>query len=352
MRRLILACFAMLGALFGASIALVPGEAQAQPTCVAVSETLRCSAVGRDNAMWRIAFDGTRWGTWTSHGGVIEGELNCINWLSRHDCFARGPGGVLNQRVMSPAEDVRWDNLGGSASGTPTCFHSINKLDCFIRGTDNALWRRSGRVGHGWTDWNSAGGVLASDPECVRQSNDRFDCMVRNTNGGLSHVACVRGSPCAGWVNLDGTLNSRLSCARESVRATLQPFVCFVRGTDNKLYSKRYDGTWGPWQLVNDRTFEGDPSCVTIGADLACYAQLGGNRLHSIRRTAGTWGSWTEVSTTPMLPAPRCTRAATMSICAGLDTLGRMVVIRIPDEGPAIGETVPGLLIRDYRVYH
>lgn len=352
MRRLILACLAMLGALFGASIALIPSEAQAQPMCLSTSSEpprFRCYAVDRENALWRISFDGTNWGSWRAEGGAVEGRIHCVGLTSRQDCFARSADGTIAQRVMPSTGSGSWENIGGSGSGTPNCHFTLRDFDCFVRAADNTMWRRSGRIGEGWSDWNSAGGVLASDPECVSQRNvrdGRIDCMVRNTSGGLSHVACVRGSPCAGWVNLDGVLNSRLSCVREVSAGRFHPFVCFVRGTDNRLHAKRYDGTWGPWQRVSDQTFAGDPSCVGLaGGDLQCFAQVGGLRLHSIRRTAGAWGSWTELSTVSLLPAPRCTRTSDMTVCAGQDTLGRMVVHRIPDSGPAVGEIVPGLLV-------
>lgn len=356
MRRLILACLAMLGALFGASIALVPGEAHAQPMCLSTSSEptrFRCYTVDRENALWRISFDGTTWGSWRTEEGAVAGQIHCISVLSRHDCFGRSADGTIVQRSMPFAGPSRWDNIGGSGSGTPNCHFTLRDFDCFVRAGDNTMWRRSGRLDAGWTDWHSAGGVLTGDPECVSQRdvrNGRIDCMVRNTSGGLSHVACVRGSPCAGWVNLDGVLNSRLSCVREVSAGRFHPFVCFVRGTDNRLHAKRYDGAWGPWQQVSDQVFSGDPSCVALSeGDLQCFAQVGGLRLHSIRRTAGTWGPWTELSDVPLLPAPRCTRMTGVTVCAGQDTLGRMVVHRIPDDGPAVAETVPGLLVHNLR---
>lgn len=341
MRRLILACLAMLGALFGASVALVASEAYAQPMCLPNGDAaLRCYAVTPDIALWRINYSGETWGPWQSQGGAVVGEIDCMTAGFRQDCFARGPSGTIVQRVMSSSEPVRWDDIGGSASGSPSCFYFSSNFDCFVRGTDNALWRRSGYIGRGWSDWNSGGGVLTGDPECVAQrTSGRFDCMVRNTEGGLSHIACVRGSPCAGWVNLDGVLNSRLSCVIEGTRGTFRPFVCFVRGTDNALHSRRYDGTWGPWQRVNEAPFNYDPACVSLAdGDIACYAHRSPAQIWSIRRVAGAWGEWTlTTNTVAIMGTPRCFHRTTIGVttCVGQTPQRRMALVNIPNEGAA-----------------
>lgn len=352
MRQLILACLAMLGALFGASIALVPSEARAQPVCVPIRvQNLTCFAVGRDNALWRVSFDGASWGAWESQGGTVAGEVSCAGNVIRTDCFARGADGALNQRIMDRREAERWEVLGDAVTGTPNCLRNGADFDCFVRGADNALWRRSGRIGSGWTDWISGGGTLTGNPECVVAGDGRADCMVRNLNGGLSHIACVRGSPCAPWATLDGTFAGRISCVQEAASGAFRPFVCFVRGADNSIFAKRYNGSWGPWERISDRLVPGDPECIrTTGADLVCVVLGASSQLIMIRRTGGTWGAWTNVGTTPVVGNASCFHRESDGniICAARSTTSRMVVFTVAPGAPVVSQQVGDFEVRAF----
>lgn len=59
------------------------------------------------------------------------------------------------------------------------------RLDIFACGQDNALWHKwyDGR----WSDWESLGGVITSDPGAVSWGNGRIDVFARGQDNALWH---------------------------------------------------------------------------------------------------------------------------------------------------------------------
>ena len=99
--------------------------------------------------------------------------------------------------------------------------------------------------------------MLNSDPTAVSWGPNRIDVFVRGSDNGLWHKAWDGGS-WSGWDGRGGTLTaaaSASSCANGHLDV-------FVRGTDNALWRQGFDGSsWSGWSSVGGNWTSG-PSAV------------------------------------------------------------------------------------------
>src|SRR3712207_1608334 len=60
-----------------------------------------------------------------------------------------------------------WESLGGVILEEPNCVSwGPNRIDCFARGTDQAMYHRWWD-GSSWGGWENLGGVILEEPNCV-----------------------------------------------------------------------------------------------------------------------------------------------------------------------------------------
>ncbi len=90
-------------------------------------------------------------------------------------------------------------------------------------------------TGRKWYGWENLGGVLTSDPAVSSWGPNRLDCFVRGTDNAMWHK-WWNGSSWSGWENLGGVLTSGPGAV------SWGPFRIdtFVRGTDNAMWHKWY----------------------------------------------------------------------------------------------------------------
>ena len=241
-------------------------------TCSHAVPTTSCGTSGGRTAL--VGLGTTRWraGVRSGRGGVVR----------------RSPGrGRQGHRPPAVAQVVPGRMVGLGAPGRhdrrrpAVASWSAGRLDVFVRGTDHQLWHKW--WANGWSGWEPLGAVLASAPAAVASSAGRLDVFVRGT--GPSPVAPVvpgwvvglgtaerhdrrrsrrrragppdastsssavpttgcgtSGGPTAGprWEPLGGVLASGPAAAAWSAGR----LDVFVRGTDNQLWHKWYDGSW------------------------------------------------------------------------------------------------------------
>ena len=89
-----------------------------------------------------------------------------------------------------------------------------------------------------WSGWENLGGVLTSAPTVSSWSANRLDCFVRGTNNAMWHK-WWNGAAWSGWENLGGVLTS----APGAVSWGPNRIDAFVRGTDNAMWHR-----W--WALI------------------------------------------------------------------------------------------------------
>jgi hypothetical protein len=89
-----------------------------------------------------------------------------------------------------------WQSLGGILTSDPaTVSWGDSRIDVFVRGTDNALWHKW--FNGTWSGWESLGGVLSSGPDVSSWAAGRLDVFVRGADNALWHK-WFNGT-CSGW---------------------------------------------------------------------------------------------------------------------------------------------------------
>ena len=150
-------------------------------------------ARGTDNALWHRWYDGG-WSGWESLGGVITSDPAAVSWGSRPHRRLRARHGqrALAQVVRRQLVGLGVPRRGRSSTARTSASWAPGRLDVFARGTDNALWHKW--YDGGWLDWESLGGVIASDPSAVSWGHGRIDVFARGTN----RPSCTSGTTATG----------------------------------------------------------------------------------------------------------------------------------------------------------
>ncbi|HVM01690.1 MAG TPA: hypothetical protein VM263_03395 [Acidimicrobiales bacterium] len=206
-----------------------------------------------------------------------------------------------------------YQNLGQPSSGPIKGNPSITswgpgRLDVFARGTDDRLWQRfSNDGGQNWSEWLKPfgdDGVLASSPEAATRGPNRLNVFVVGTDGSLwerfydsawNHGWIWHSAPTPGVSGASATKSDPATVAwGASERVDL-----FVRGADDKLWQKFYDGAgWTAW-------FKPVGDLGTLGSEPDVASWEPGNLLVFVRGTnglayalpfgAGGWGPWVQL---------------------------------------------------------
>ncbi|MET0939041.1 MAG: tyrosinase family protein, partial [Gaiellaceae bacterium] len=136
-----------------------------------------------------------------------------------------------------------WESPGGILTSEPAvCSWSPGRLDVFVRGTDSALWHKW--FENGWSDWESLGGVLTSGPGAASWDSGRIDVFVAGTDSALWHKWFENGW--SGWESLGGTLTST-PAASSWASGRLDVFAA---GTDSALWHKWFENGWSGWESL------------------------------------------------------------------------------------------------------
>jgi hypothetical protein len=213
-----------------------------------------------------------------------------------------------------------WESLGGIILEQPDCVTwSANRIDCFARGTDRAMYHRWWN-GSAWGGWESLGGVLLNAPDCVSWSANRIDCFGRGTDGAMYH-RWWNGSAWGGWESLGGIILEQPECVSWGANR----IDCFARGTDRAMYHRWWNGSaWGGWESLGGIILD-QPSCVTWSANrIDCFARGTDRAMYHRWWDGSAWGGWENLGGV-LLNAPDCvTWSANRIDCFGRGTDGAM----------------------------
>jgi hypothetical protein len=253
---------------------------------------------------------------------------------------------VYVRNVAAPAQAAI--ALGGRLIGGPALtavpervLSSGPVLAVFGRGTDNALWwRHQTAPGAGWTNWQSLGGILTSNPAAPPGMTNQFGALnvfAGGTSGGIwyrvwatgrwqpwtalggPHLlpgtgpSASPGGPEGGVLAFTGTGRNVLlygrtgtengfadmggrTTANPGVTVPLPSGVAFARGTDNALWYRLTGlplGPAGSWHSLGGKLTSGVSATTVSGGKTYVFA-LGTDNQAWMR--AGVWpnlGGWT-----------------------------------------------------------
>jgi hypothetical protein len=135
--------------------------------------------------------------------------------------------------------------------------------------------------------WSSLGGVLTSGPDASSSGAAATDVFVRGTDNGLWQRTW-NGSVWSPWRSLGGVLTADPSAVSWGVGR----IDVFVRGTDNGLWQRSWTGSaWNAWQSLGGVLSSGPDASSCSSGHLDVYA-LGTDRGIWRRGWSGSWSPW------------------------------------------------------------
>jgi len=160
-----------------------------------------------------------------------------------------------------------------------------NRLDIIVGGTDSGLWHRASTDGGAtWLPWDSAGGIVTSDPSIVATGANALTIFVRGTDNQLWFRQSAGAGVWAAWTPLGGILTS----APQAASCFAGHMDVVVRGTDNTFYRKGSTDngvTWSNWQQLQAGgtagSWQSDPGvgCDPANGNLFVFGKDGSNSL-------------------------------------------------------------------------
>jgi spore germination protein YaaH len=196
-------------------------------------------------------------------------------WSSDFGCW-REQNWDDTQSLGAKYDVVNQDNLRGVGLFT---------LD--YGGGSPELWALLARKFTTTTSWASLGGIVTSGPDASSWSANRTDVFVRGTDNGMWQKTW-NGSSWSGWSPLGGILTADPGVASWGPNR----IDVFVRGTDNAMWHKWGDGTtFYGWEAQGGYLTSGPDVASWAAGRLDVFVRGADNALWH-KFWAGGWSGW------------------------------------------------------------
>jgi hypothetical protein len=138
------------------------------------------------------------------------------------------------------------------------------------------------------TLYESLGGVATASPAVASWGPNRLDLFVRGTDNALYH-RFWDGSAWSGWESLGGALVG----GPAAVSWGPNRLDVFVEGTDSALYHRFWDGSaWSGWERFGDGTLTSAPAIASWASGRLDLFVRGTDDALYHRFYAGAWSGW------------------------------------------------------------
>jgi hypothetical protein len=146
----------------------------------------------------------------------------------------------------------------------------------------------------GFLTWTSLGGTLASGPDAASSGASATDVFVRGTDNALWHRSW-NGATWGAWQSLGGTLIADPSAVSEGANS----LDVFVIGTDHGIWHRSWNGSiWSAWDSVGGNATSA-PDAASWGVGRLDVVVRGTDKGLWHRSWDGTaWGAWDQVGGT------------------------------------------------------
>jgi uncharacterized protein YkwD len=255
------------------------GTAAGGPGAVSMSSSNEEVFVrGTDNQLWHRDWNSSWSSSWASvPGSCIISNPAATSWANgRIDVFAQACGGGLaHQWYISGQGWSYQENLGGAMLGGPAATNwGTGRLDVFVRGTNDVLYHKWYISGQGWyAGWENLGGTLYSDPAAVAWGSGRIDVFA---NAGTSQNSLYHRAYASGWQSWENLGCCMVGGPGVTSRGSNQLDV-YVRGTDNYVYQKTWNGKGWSGFVKLGGGITSDPEPVARGSSYENVFAAGGN---------------------------------------------------------------------------
>lgn len=168
-----------------------------------------------------------------------------------------------------------WESLGGIITAKPGAVSwGADRIDVVARGTDSAVWHRWWD-GASWNGWDSLGGMLSSDPAAVSWGPNRIDVFARGMDSAMWHLGWD-GSHWGGWESLGGI------CASAPTVASWGPdrIDVFYPGAGFAMMHRWWDGAWSGEENLGGVLSSGTGASSWAAGRLDCFVEGTDSAMH------------------------------------------------------------------------
>ena len=137
------------------------------------------------------------------------------------------------------------------------------------------------------TGWSSIGGVATSAPAITSSAGGRLDAFVRGSDNALWHRAW-NGTAWGAWESLGGTLTIDPGAVAQGTNVDV-----FVRGTDRAIWHRSSNGTaWSPWDTLGGIATSAIAAASWAPGHIDIVVRGTDNALWHRAQNSGVWGPW------------------------------------------------------------
>ncbi|HVY26895.1 MAG TPA: hypothetical protein VHB79_10095 [Polyangiaceae bacterium] len=240
--------------------------------------------------------------------GAQQEAINTVDFRAVGTAsWGSGRADIVGRSTANHAEHQA-HNLGGNWSGytdqgvviggTPAAASwGVNRLDYVARSSTGGIVYQTWN-GVGWMQVVTIpNGQMSNSPALVTWGTNRLDLFVRGANGdnAIYHNAMAGAGAVTDWTGFT-YLGGDTQGSPAAVSTAVNRLDVAARGSDNRLYHQRWNGT--AWTGFADMggDIRDSPSMAATGADQVAIVAHGGNGRVWIRSRVGTsWTNWEDL---------------------------------------------------------
>jgi chitodextrinase len=190
-------------------------------------------------------------------------------------------GGTVLTTV--PATPTSYEDLG--VVGSTTYSYTVDAFDAAGNHSAQSAPASATPPPQGWT---SLGGTLASAPAVASSGPSRIDVFMRGSDNAL-YQRTWNGTSWSAWTSLGGVLTSSPS----AISWGPNRIDVFVRGADNGLWHRSWNGTaWSGWDSLGGVLSSGAGSASRGVGRLDVFVRGGDNGLWHRSWNGTAWSGW------------------------------------------------------------
>ena len=160
-----------------------------------------------------------------------------------------------------------WIELSGTTPSKPTlvCWENGERLVLVVRGTDNRIYNRQyDLITESWGSWNVVPTGTTVDSPAVAVDDDYLHLVVRGMDDDLYHQRVYLPTlDYLGWSGIGGTTPSAPTLTSNyKTEGDDHLLYLIVRGSDDGIYLRSYDGSWSSWTSLPGATNDAVGACI------------------------------------------------------------------------------------------
>jgi hypothetical protein len=227
---------------------------------------------GSNNGIYYRSYNFTAdyWGNWIALPGSTCDTPAAAIYDDELYIVVRGTDGAslwFGSVDLSDNSFSGWSYLSGTTPSKPilVCWENGQRLILVVRGSDNQIYHRHYDIPSDiWYDWSTL--IPGSTPEspAAAVDGDYLNLVVRGMDDNLYYMKFSLIIPIMpGWTWIGGTTPSAPALTSNfKTEGDDHLLYLIVRGSDNGIYLRSYDGSWSGWTKLSGSTNDAFGACI------------------------------------------------------------------------------------------